>query len=203
MHIEHQPQVGDAQAGHSQPGYAMQPAPSASRRPRWRNPFLVTAVVAVLLTAAAVLTYLRGGFKDEGQFRAEPPPCGALESSVHLLGTTYTLQQASSNSCHLLLPQGHPDYVSAPKIEVDYKVIVTSGRQDAPDAASRELRRAVSESQPLPGVGDEAYRVSEGRALAMRVSNLVVAIVAYPRQASTEEQIQAFAADLADRLRDS
>ncbi|MEU1687468.1 hypothetical protein [Micromonospora sp. NPDC005707] len=206
MQAEQQPQVGSVQARNNQPGdaqaaYAAGSAPSAPRRRPWRRPFLMAAIVlAVLAAAAAVLTYVRGGFNDDGRFRAEPPPCAALEPSVHLLGTTYTLQQAGSNNCQLMLPQNHPDYVAAPKIEVYYKIITSPGK-DAPDAASQELRRVMREPRPLPGVGDEAYRWSGG--LALRVSNLVVGIVVHPRQASTEEQLQAFAADLADRLGES
>ena len=49
---------------------------------------------------------------------------------------------------------------------------------------------------------DEAY-VRADRDVVLRVSNLVVGIMVFPRQASTGDQVQAFAADLANRLRDS
>jgi hypothetical protein len=49
-------------------------------------------------------------------------------------------------------------------------------------------------------VGDEAF--VRNRDVFLRVSNLVVAIVVYPRAFSTEAQVRAFASDLAVRLRD-
>ena len=50
-------------------------------------------------------------------------------------------------------------------------------------------------------MGDEAF--VRNRGVYLRVSNLVVAIVVYPREFSTQAQVRAFASDLAVRLRDS
>lgn len=196
MHPGHQPHVEDVPSP-----YVPQPTPSAPRR-RWRNPILAAAIlVPVLLAAAAVITYRAGGFNDDGQFRAEPPACATLAPSLHLLGTAYTLRQDESNNCDLLLPEGHPDYIPYPKISVGYHV-ATPRRGDAPEAASQVLRRLGTDFRPLPGVGDEAY-VRGDRDVVLRVSNLVVGIMVFPRQASTGDQVRAFAADLANRLRDS
>ena len=54
---------------------------------------------------------------------------------------------------------------------------------------------------PLPGVGDEAYVWGGG--VVLRVSNLVVAIAVFPVHEGTADQIRAFAADVANRLRNS
>src|SRR5690242_1532160 len=67
-------------------------------------------------------------------------------------------------------------------------------------AASQLLRRLGPDFPPLSGVGDEAF--VRNRDVFLRVSNLVVAIVVYPRAFSTEAQVRAFASDLAVRLRD-
>lgn len=50
-------------------------------------------------------------------------------------------------------------------------------------------------------MGDEAF--VRNRGVYLRVSNLVVAIVVFPREFSTQAQVRAFASDLAVRLRDS
>ncbi|PWU56858.1 hypothetical protein DLJ47_04510 [Micromonospora sp. S4605] len=190
------PQVGEAPLG-DRSGQD-QPAPSA-RRPR-RRALLVAAVLVPVLLAAAVITYLAGGFHDDGRFRAEPAACATLAPSVRLLGPAYVLQQDDRNNCDLLLPPDHPSYVPVPTITVSYYV-ATPRREDAPEAAAELLRRLTPGTRRLPGVGDEAYL--RDRSVFLRVSNLVVGIVVFPRVVSTEEQVLAFAADLADRLRNN
>ena len=69
-----------------------------------------------------MITYRAGAFDDDGQFRAEPPACGTLAPSLHLLGIAYTLRQDESNNCDLLVPPDHPDYIPYPKISVGYYV---------------------------------------------------------------------------------
>ncbi|MDO3701332.1 hypothetical protein Q3W71_06505 [Micromonospora sp. C28SCA-DRY-2] len=190
-----QPPAGEA-ALRDGPGQD-RPPPSA-RRPR-RRALLVAAVLVPVLLAAAVVTYLAGGFHDEGRFRAEPPACATVAPSVRLLGPAYALEQDDTNNCDLLLPPEHPSYVPAPTITVSYYV-ATPRRSDAPDAAAEQLRRLAAGFVRLPDVGDEAYL--RDRSIFLRVNNLVVGIVVFPRVVSTEEQVLAFATDLADRLGD-
>jgi hypothetical protein len=203
MHPQQQPQVETVQprvtqARDDEPADSPQPTASATGRPRRRFPTLVAAVlVPVLLAAAALTTYLAGGLNDDGRFRAEPPACATLAPSVHLLGPAYRLQQNKSNNCDLLLPPDHPLYLPHPTITVAYYV-ATPRRENAPDAAGRLLRRLGTDFRPLPDVGDEAY--VRDRSVFLRVSNLVVAIVVFPRAVSTEDQLRAFAADVAGRL---
>jgi hypothetical protein len=195
-----QPHVDDVPPRDQEPTDTAPPAPAARRR--WRLPVLVAAIVAAAMLATLGITYLAGGFTDEGRFRAEPPACATIAPSLHLLGFAYTTRQTESNGCDLLLPRDNPRYSPAADISINYAVS-TPSRGDAPAAASRELRRlAVAKSLPsLPGVGDEAYLWDQG--VVLRVSNLVVAILVFPVHESTDEQIRAFAADLANRLRNS
>ncbi|MGN9908884.1 hypothetical protein ACTMTJ_15180 [Phytohabitans sp. LJ34] len=169
------------------------PAPGRRRR----RVVLAAGGAVVVLAAAVFVGYLTGGLNDDGRFSAEPPACETIAPSVALLGVAYTTRQSESNSCDLLLPQDHPDYIAAPKITVSYGVAAPR-RKDAPETASEMLRPMSREARPLPGVGDEAYL--RGRDVFLRVSNLVVAIVVFPRQASTQEQVLAFATDIANRL---
>ncbi|MGW4460657.1 hypothetical protein [Micromonospora sp. NPDC004704] len=196
---EHQPRVDGPQPREHQSGDGPQLVPSG-RRPRRRILILVAAILVPVLLAAALITYLAGGFNDDGQFRAEPPACSTLTPSMHLLGVAYSVQQDESNNCDLLLPRDHPDYIPAPKITVSYYV-ATPGRDDAPDAARRLLLRLGTDLQPLPGVGDQAY--VRNRDVFLVVSNLVVAIVVFPQQTSTQDQVRAFAVDLANHLQGS
>lgn len=195
MHPPHQPHFQDAH-----PAHAPRPAPPESRRPRRRIPVILAAtLVPTLLAAAGVIAYLAGGFSDDGQFRAEPPACATLTASLHLLGTAYTTEQDESNNCDVLLPPDHPEYLPYPRITISYYV-ATPRREDAPEAASELLRRLLTDVPPLPGVGDEAYL--RNRDIFLRVSNLVVGVVVFSREAGTEDQVRAFATDLANRLRD-
>jgi hypothetical protein len=172
---------------------------SSTRRPRWRI-VVAAVVVPVVLVAAGLIMYLTGAFDDDGTFRAEPPACATIAPLVNLLGVAYTTQQDDTNNCDLLLPRDHPDYIDAPKITVSYYV-ATPRRGDAPDAASEVLRQLRAAAQPLSGVGDEAY--VRDRSVFLRVSNLVVGIVVFPREASTAEQVRTFAGALANRLREA
>jgi hypothetical protein len=161
---------------------------------------VLTASLVAILLAAVVIAYLAGGISDKGRFRAEPPACATIQPSLPLLGFAYTTQQTESNSCHLLLPPGHPRHSSNPDIIVSY-FVATPSWGDAPKAASRELTRTGAGAlPPLPGLGDEAYLWNRG--VVMRVSNLVVGVVVFPLHESTEDRIRAFAADVARRLRD-
>jgi hypothetical protein len=180
------------------PESAPRAASSARRRPRSRIPVLVAAVLVAALLAAGAFIYRAGGFNDRGQFRAEPPACATVAPGMRLLGMDYVTEQDESNNCHLLLPRDHPAYVAAPSITVSFYV-ATPRRSDAPGAAGTLLRKLKADSPPLPGIGDEAYL--RDRDVFLRVSNLVVAIVVFPRPISTEEQVRAFAADLANRVR--
>jgi hypothetical protein len=162
---------------------------------------LIAAIlVPVALIGAGVAAYLAGALNDDGEFRAEPPACATVAPSLHLLGTAYTAEEDGTNNCGLLLPKDHPRYVPSDTITVSYYV-ATPRRQDAPDAASDLLRKLEADVQPLSDVGDEAYLRNHD--LFFRVSNLVVAIVAYLNPVSTDDQIRAFATDVADRLRES
>jgi len=171
---------------------------STKRRRPGRRALILIAAGLVLILLVGGTTYLVG-FKDGGRFRAEPPACATLAPSLHLLGTAYTTQQTGNNDCNLLLPSDGADYMAIPAIEVDYGV-TTSRWGSAPDAASRVLRDSGRKLnfQALPGVGDEAYLWDEN--VALRVSNLVVGVIVYPRRASTPDQVRAFAVDLANRL---
>lgn len=176
-----------------------QPAPSAARRQR-RVSILTAATLALVLLATAI-AYLRGDLNDDGQFRVEPPACATIAPSVHLLGTDYTLRQDENNSCDLILPVGHSLYTPSTQITISYAVL-TPHRDDAPDAASEKLEElGVTELPPLAGIGDEAY--DWNRNVILRVSNLVVGIVVFPMSPSREDQVLAFATDVANRLRDS
>jgi hypothetical protein len=134
---------------------------------------------------------------DDGHFRAEPPACETLAPSLHLLETAYTLQQDDSNNCQLFLPKDHLLDSPNPVMTVSYYV-ATPRREDAPEAASRVLHEPGLQFTPLSGIGEEAS--SRDRSVYLRVSNLVVGITVFPLVVSTESQIRAFAADLANRL---
>lgn len=196
-----QPQVDDVSPRGQEPTDAPSPAPAA-RRTRRRLPVLVAAILAATLLAAVGITYLAGGFTDDGQFRAEPPACATIAPSLHLLGFAYTTRQTKSNGCDLLLPPDHPRYSATPDITINFAV-KTPSRGDAPQAASQVLRPLVAQKSlpSLPGVGDEAYLWD--RNVLLRVSNLDVAILVFPMNECTDDQIRAFAADLATRLRNS
>lgn len=172
-----------------------QPAPR--RRRRWT--ILAGGTAVIVLAAAALVAYLTGGLNDDGRFSAEPPACETIAPSVALLDVAYTTRQSGSNNCDLLLPQDHPDYIAAPKITISYGV-ATPRRADAPEAASELLRPMSREARPLPGVGDEAYL--RDRDVFLRVSNVIVAIVVFPRPASTQDQVLAFATDVAAHLKE-
>ena len=71
--------------------------------------------------------------------------------------------------------------------------LVTDGANAVPSALPGQT--------PLGGIGDEAYRWNGG--LVLRVSNLVVAITVFPTHESSDQQLQAFAGDLARQLMES
>jgi hypothetical protein len=160
-------------------------------------PILVAVALLFVLLTAVAITYLAGGFHDDGRFAAEPPACTTVEASLPLLGTDYDSKQTGANNCELLYPPDHPDYIPHPKINIQLYV-ATPRREDASEAASRLLKDLGTSFQPLPGIGEEAY--VRNRDVFFRVSNLVVGVVVYPLQDSSDEQVHAFAADLADRL---
>jgi hypothetical protein len=117
---------------------------------------------------------------------------------LHLLGGAYTTRQDENNNCELL-PADSYVRSDSPVIVIGYAAS-TPGRGDAPQAAQEELRR-IELDRPLPGVGDEAYRWGD-KNVVFRVSNLVVGVTVFPLAPTTEQQVEAFAADLANRLRD-
>lgn len=198
MPSEREPRIAEPYSG-GDGASGPERAPTTRRR-GWRRALILIAAGLVLVLLAVGTTYLVGGFKDGGRFRAEPPACATLAPSLHLLGAAYTTQQTGNNGCSLLLPLDDPNYVPSPVIQVEYSV-TTSRWGSAPDGASRVLRDSGRKLnfQALPGVGDEAYLWNEN--VMLRVSNLVIGIIVYPRRASTQDQVRAFAADLANRLR--
>ncbi len=189
-------------AGEVRPTETGEPAePGSPTATRWRpgRAVVVVAAAVMALLTAAVITYAAGGFDDEGRFSAEPPACATVEPSLHLLGVAYTTKQTTGNACHLLPPPGNPLFnPDAPHIMVVYEAIRTDDG-DAPESASSRLADlGVGDLTSLPGIGDEAYLWNRG--VIMRIDNLIVGIVVYPVEQSTDEQRQAFAADVAARL---
>lgn len=165
--------------------------------PRRRLRILVAAGAAVLLAAGILVAYVVAGRFDRGRFTAEPSACEVVAASVPLLGVEYEQRRNELNNCELTLPPGHPDHTREPGILVTFTVTDRDG-VGAPRVASRLIRELGGDSPALSGVGDEAYqRLGH---VYMRVSNLMVAIIVGPVEASTPEQVRAFAADVANRL---
>lgn len=164
------------------------PAPAAPGLRRVRVIFAIVLGV-IALGGIALAAALAGAFDDKGRFTAEPAACATVEASLPTLGTPYQLQQDGKNNCELR---------GAEQITVSY-VVVTPSRGDAPVAASNKLKELSPLGiEPLPGVGDEAYRWEDR--VYFRVSNLLVSVTVSPRADTSQAQVVAFVTDVATRL---